>query len=129
MGRATWRNVPTAMAREAGSSARVVSSRRLAMTARALAQYGTMGHARPPVGAATMSNLSAEQQVDCPDAPGMARWLRETATNTRAKREAPYLSQTEINLAPHVAFRLEQAASMIEALHGADFHNIDDVGE
>ena len=60
-----------------------------------------------------------KEQVDCHDPPTMAIWLRETARNTRSKRESPQLSQTEINLAPHVAFRLEQAANMIEALHGS----------
>ena len=44
----------------------------------------------------------------------MAAWLRETARNTRSKRESPRLTPEEVNLAPHVAFRLEQAAQLLE---------------
>lgn len=52
--------------------------------------------------------------IDTPAPQQMARWLRETAANTRAKRDSPHLSEIEINLAPHVAFRLEQAANMLD---------------
>lgn len=52
--------------------------------------------------------------VDTLTATQMARWLRETALNTRAKRTSPHLSEAEMNLAPHVAFRLEQAADLLE---------------
>lgn len=62
--------------------------------------------------------------VDTLTASQMARWLRETAANTRRKRASRYLSPEEINLAPHVAFRLEQAA---EQLDGAErlMHDIE----
>lgn len=60
--------------------------------------------------------MLTKEQVDTLDATQMARWLRETAANTRSKRESPHLSAEEINLAPHVAFRLEQAADLLEHL-------------
>jgi hypothetical protein len=59
--------------------------------------------------------------VDALDAPQMARWLRETAANTRAKQNQVQLTTLDRNLAPHVAFRLEQAAEMLLELH--QFHD------
>lgn len=61
----------------------------------------------------------ATPDVDTLGPAEMAAWLRETAANTRRHRETPYLTDKEMNLAPHVAFRLEQAAELIERLHGA----------
>lgn len=57
--------------------------------------------------------------VDTLAAPEMAAWLRETAANTRRHREQPYLTDKEMNLAPHVAFRLEQAADLVLKLADA----------
>lgn len=45
----------------------------------------------------------------------MARWLRETAQNTRARGNAPW-TENETRVAAHVAFRLEQAADQLERL-------------
>lgn len=56
--------------------------------------------------------------IDKLTASQMAKWLRETAANTRAKRKSPYLTDAEVNLAPHVAFRLEQAADLLETEPG-----------
>jgi hypothetical protein len=53
--------------------------------------------------------MTAEKQVDSLTPPQMAAWLRETAVNTRAH------SDTD-RLAAHVAFRLEQAASLLMAI-------------
>jgi hypothetical protein len=47
----------------------------------------------------------------------MARWLRETATSTRAKGNSPW-SDKELHVAYHVAFRLEQAADQLFHLRG-----------
>ena len=47
----------------------------------------------------------------------MARWLRETAANTRAKGDQRW-SREELNCTAHVAFRLEQAADQLVELRG-----------
>lgn len=55
-------------------------------------------------------------KVDTLTPPAMAAWLRETAVNTRTHGQRPTLTTKEMNVAPHVAFRLEQAAELIEQL-------------
>ena len=56
-----------------------------------------------------------EIAVDTLSPDNMARWLRETAANTRAVAQLPWSDQQR-RVAPHVAFRLEQAADLIERL-------------
>lgn len=90
-----------------------------------------------------MANLPADQcpygQKDCPggaqcvcalpvdkhDAAGMARWLRErakanrnTEQNNRDTLGRIVLEPWRENLMPHIAFRLEQAAELIERMDG-----------
>lgn len=57
--------------------------------------------------------LADEQRVDTLNAPQMANWLRETARITRARGQATP-TPAEMRVAPHVAFRLEQAADLLE---------------
>lgn len=55
------------------------------------------------------------QQVDALPPEQMARWLRETATITRSRGDSEW-SGAEVRVAKHVAFRLEQAAELIDRL-------------
>lgn len=55
--------------------------------------------------------------IDVPSPDRMAKWLRETAENTRARANGQWTGD-EIRVAKHVAFRIEQAATQIEQLRG-----------
>lgn len=70
-----------------------------------------------------MALPTAEQPgLDEHTPPQMAAWLRETAANTRRHSNPTWCDvykKPYDPLAAHVAFRLEQAASMIEALHSS----------
>lgn len=61
----------------------------------------------------------SNDQVDTLTPPAMAAWLRETAANTRLHGQRPMLTAKEMNVAPHVAFRLEQAANDLVRLYDA----------
>lgn len=57
--------------------------------------------------------------VDMLSPPQMAAWIRETAANTRKHSDPAWCAARMIPYDPvaaHVAFRLEQAAELIERL-------------
>lgn len=59
--------------------------------------------------------------VDTLSPPAMASWLRETAANTRKHSDPAWCAARAIPYDPvagHVAFRMEQAANLLEKLHG-----------
>jgi hypothetical protein len=68
-----------------------------------------------PEAAYMVEPLSTEDQVDTHDAAGMVAWLRNRAEVNRNYAALPP-QQWEANVLPHIAFRLDQAADMIERL-------------
>jgi hypothetical protein len=59
-------------------------------------------------------------QVDKLTVPQMEVWLRDTATSTRRHSDPQWCARMKVRhdpVAAHVAFRLEQAASMLAALY------------
>lgn len=68
--------------------------------------------------------------LDKHDPASMAAWLRVRAKANRDLAHVPP-QQWEVNVLPHIAFRLDQAADMIERLEfiQREFRNLDDVLE
>lgn len=64
--------------------------------------------------------LPADEYVDTHDPAGMARWLRERAEANRQFRTHPnpqqFLENWQRNVMPHLAFRFDQAADLLERL-------------
>ena len=68
-----------------------------------------------------MSDQATDDPIDRHDAPGMAQWLRtraqanrNLAQNTRNADGLIVLERWRENLLPHIAHRMEQAATLIE---------------
>lgn len=66
-----------------------------------------------------------DSNVDTLTSPAMASWLRETAANTR-RHSNPSWCDAHLKphdpLAAHVAFRMEQAAELVEQLSAPQFN-------
>ena len=70
-----------------------------------------------------MVEAMAADPVDTPSPADTVRWLRERAAVNRRYASIPP-AQWEVNVLPHVAFRLDQAADMIERFVAAiERHN------